>query len=128
MSLTYEVQSFQSGTVIVTPRTVSDPHLYVYHSNDLTRDKLSEDDNDRIRYMLACDLRYMLNGGPRPAWLDGYTRTDDHCITGPLGGTISAIGPMILPPNDNGRLAWMQDPSPAAITARKALIDRIWVR
>jgi hypothetical protein len=119
--------SFQSGTVIVQ-RGHDEPWLYVYYASDLRKNSITDEESERKRSEYAQDLAVFLNGGQRPTWMDTYRRVDPSFVRNQLNGTISAVGPMILPPNDNGRLSWKQDDSPAAEAARIALMDRLGCR
>lgn len=118
--------SFLSGTVIVQRCDgVSSPWLYVYYAADLEKHGITEDESERKRSEYAEDLAVFLSGGPRPQWMDTYRREGATFVKNDLAGTISAVGPMILPPNDNGRLSWVQDESEQAKSDRIALVDRL---
>ena len=84
------VQTYMSGTHIVTRNMIDEPHYYVY------ADK---------RYQVCCELRDWLNGKIKePDWLKSlqyHPNTKETCI-GEDGIDIAATGPMILPPDDNG--------------------------
>lgn len=101
--------SFQSGTQIVTTNLEGQPHYYVY-----------ADERSKV-----CDeFVAWLNDGERPVWADSLviSETETECL-GQEGIRILAVGPMILPPGDNGRLQWQQDSTKE--DERKALIADI---
>ena len=67
--MSWDVQCFGSGTMIVSPDDRG-PWLYVYGPRN--------DDDDRCqrdRFKVCEDLCAFLNGGPRPAWLNDMRRT-----------------------------------------------------
>ena len=98
-NLKWEHISYGSGTQIVKSENHKLPHYYVYGG----------DGNRRAR--LCKELRNWLNNESEyPKWgstliRDGFT----NCI-GQDDIHIISVGPMILPPNDNGKLRWQTDP------------------
>lgn len=70
------------------------PHFYVYADS---------------RYQTCLDLECWMNGGSRPAWAKSLRRDGRTCVHGRSGISISARGPYVLPPGDNGRMAWQED-------------------
>lgn len=100
----WAVESYQSGTVIV--KSVTDPklpHFYVYGKTG---------GSERERYEIAVDLATWINYPSRmPAWaLDLKYHPDmQTCLITDSGISITAVGPMVLPENDNGACNWMQD-------------------
>ena len=105
----WATRMYTSGTHIVTTGG-HHPHYYVY------ADK---------RYEVCKQLENYLNGGPRPDWMDQleiHPDTEEAC-TGPDGIDISAVGPMILPADDNGALNWIQDYSVGMKHMRKKIIN-----
>lgn len=120
-NLEWHTQSFQSGTVIVQG-SYDYPWLYVHYASDISKHNISEEESDRKRYELAKDIEQYFNGGKRPTWLTDWSRKDTH-YESPLGGTLTPTGPMILPPNDNGRLAWTTDESEIAVRHRKEMLQ-----
>lgn len=113
---TFELQCFESGTMIVTDGTW--PHCYVYGPrND------DEDQGVRDRFKVCEDIRDYLNGGERPKWLDDLERTSEESASDLDGTSITATGPMIDrdPPN----CLWVFDDSEKAKDARARLMDRL---
>lgn len=111
----WEVRIYESGTHIVTRNNLRKPHLYVYA--DKRRDVCHE-------------LKNWLNGNKEPEWLQHlkiHKDSKEACI-GPDGIDISAVGPLILPDNDNGKLNWQTDMSKKAKQDRVELIDKLLKR
>lgn len=112
----WEVITYTSGTVIVKSELPDCPHLYIHGRND------------NQRRDIAIDLSVFLNyGRTLPEWAqslkyDGDIKT--HLI-GSDSISINAIGPMILPEDDNGALNWQNDNSDKAKSDRVELIKRI---
>ena len=111
------MESYQSGTVIVTSHEPNTPHFYVY----------GYDDNHRRN--IAVDLEIFLNHCKQlPEWVYGLYRHPDDPTTliDGKGISISMVGPMVLPENDNGALNWQTDMSENAKKLREFLINRIF--
>lgn len=111
--------AFQSGTQIVTSQTEGEPHYYVYGG---------ESSDDPYRYQVCKDLCKFLNYGERPSWIETLERMRPDNAVGENGIHITAVGPMILPPNDNGRLNWQTDQSEESKQKRERLIDLLFVQ
>lgn len=112
----WEVVSYTSGTVIVTSNQPDYPHLYIY----------GKDDNHR--HEIAIDLSVFLNyGRVLPEWVKSlkYDGEDKTHLVGSDSISIRAVGPMVLPENDNGALSWKPDNSDKAKSDRVYLINRI---
>ncbi len=113
----WQMVSYTSGTVIVRSEHSDYPHLYVY----------GYDDNHRRE--IAIDLEVFLNHARKlPDWANGlqFHPTSETTLYDGKGISIKAIGPMILPPDDNGALSWQSDMSDKAKRDRKFLINRIF--
>lgn len=113
----WQMQSYGSGTVIVKSEYSDYPHLYVY----------GYDENHRRE--IAIDLEIFLNHGRKlPDWVNGlqFHPNDENTLYDGKGISIQAIGPMTLPPDDNGALNWQFDMSDKAKHDRKFLINRIF--
>jgi hypothetical protein len=104
-------QAFQSGTEIVKDfNTAGKPHYYVYADN---------------RHIVCEELADYLNEVSKPPWIEKLQRTGEEYCDGPDGIHILAVGPYVLPPDDNGALAWQQDDSEKKQKERIKLIDRL---
>lgn len=113
-------ESYPSGTQIV--KNYSDaraPHYYVH--GPYVGDESVDDVN---RSYMCQDLLAFLLGGPRPTWLDDFTRVSEHSLRAVDGSSIVATGPMVA--NSIGSVD--EDESPAAVDARARMIDRLMVR
>ena len=113
----WQMQSYGSGTVIVKSEYSDYPHLYVY----------GYDENHRRE--IAIDLEIFLNHGRKlPDWVNGlqFHPNDENTLYDGKGISISAVGRMVLPPDDNGALSWQPDYSDKAKTDRQFLINRIF--
>lgn len=113
----WQMQSYGSGTVIVKSEYSDYPHLYVY----------GYDENHRRE--IAIDLEIFLNHGRKlPDWVNRlqFHPNDENTLYDGKGISISAVGPMVLPPDDNGALNWQVDMSDKAKYDRKFLINRIF--
>ena len=113
----WQMQSYGSGTVIVKSEYSDYPHLYVY----------GYDENHRRE--IAIDLEIFLNHARKlPDWVNGlqFHPNDENTLYDGKGISIQAIGPMVLPPDDNGALNWQVDMSDKAKYDRKFLINRIF--
>ena len=106
-------QSYQSGTQIVTCST-KEPYYYIYG------------EDDKHRSLICKDLVAWCNGGDRPAWLEDLVLSDEENeVIGHSDLRIFTTGPMVLPPDDNGRFNWTRCESANSKRKRKALIDAI---
>ena len=104
--------TYQSGTHIVKKYDdIQTPHYYVYADE---------------RYKVCKELQNWLNWGNDPDWRAKLTRCTDESVDGPDGIHISAVGPMVLPKNDNGALNWQIDPNKKQ--DRIKLIDKLMGR
>jgi hypothetical protein len=124
------MESYGSGTVVVKTFDNSKPHLYVYYAGNIRPKLITDDESQTKRYIMARQLASYLNGdSPLPEWIEAlkYTRSTPRQIINCLDGTISAVGPNVLPPNDNGRLAWRQDENEEAEADRVRLMDALGV-
>lgn len=108
--IVWRYESYQSGTHVVISDKPGWPHYYVY------ADSRSE---------VCQDLRDWLNGGERPVWASTLKlhEKSKECCVGKYGIEISAVGPMVLPQGDNGRLGWQTDETKSA--ERQMLINNL---
>jgi hypothetical protein len=107
----WEVSRFHSGTHIVA-KDVGEPYYYVYADE---------------RYQVCGQLQVFLNGGVEPDWMEELlieNYSGESCV-GPNGIMITAVGPMVLPEDDGGRLNWQTNMSSEMINKRKELIRRL---
>lgn len=106
----WEFRQFQSGTHIVTRQEHNKPHYYIYADE---------------RFKICEDLTAWLNSGLklRPLWADSLKFDDSEtALLGSNGIHLLSIGPMILPDNDNGRLAWRESILSLDVKNRKELL------
>jgi hypothetical protein len=114
-----------SGTTNAQPmrRATIVPFIGFHYAADIKSIGLSDDECDRRKRQMAESVAEYLNGGPRPLWLGDCERAGDRWLRTPLGGKVAAIGPMVLPPDDSGRLNWRPCESDHSIRFRKLLCD-----
>ncbi len=107
----WRVNSYQSGSVVVTCQEPTLPHLYLYAPTG-------------VRHETAVDIAEFLNGGVRPKWLDDCERIQD-CIIGTDGTKVIATGPFYdcNPP----ALDWSLCEDAQSKQNRKELIDKLGV-
>lgn len=107
VSLKCKFLSYQSGTHIVTRDNFGELDYYVYADD---------------RYSVCKEIVRWLNNGVVPSWGKSLERISDVSCKGDDGISISTVGPMVLPPCDNGALAWRPDESGEARKKRFNLI------
>jgi len=111
--MVWHVNMYQSGTHVVTTDNIDKPHYYVYAEK---------------RYEVCNQLCDWLNGKiEEPEWMKDLKinpKSNESC-TGPNGINISAVGPMVLPKDDNGRLNWQTDMSEKMMNERIKIIDNL---
>lgn len=117
MAGTWQVLTYQSGTVVVVPDHPG-PHYYVWHVP-------GDNEGQHQRYETAKSLEAWLNGGPEPSWLQGCIRLRTLGVVLPSGCCITAVGPSIDVSDPPGGLQWQEDPSELAVKARERLIDAL---
>lgn len=121
LGVKWNVRSHQSGTVNVEPESNDLPFISVHYAFNIAELGISEFESNRKRIEMASSLCDYLNGGQTPKWLCDCYHGDGFSFKTPLGGSVSILGPMVLPPNDNGRLAWVQDYTDNGVAVRKRL-------
>jgi hypothetical protein len=114
----WKYEFFPSGTCIVT-RNDGGPHYYLYGG-------YGHDRSEEFRIDATRDLCAWLNGERQaPAWARTLKRESPTEVTGACRIKILATGPMRLPPDDNGRLAWREESRDDE--ARAALIEDLLI-
>ena len=118
-TMVWRVETYQSGTMIVTRNEHKLPHFYVYGPKCS-----NEDEYERTRYQYCQDLAEHMNGGKVPVWLAGMVRVSETKCVHPNGASITITGLMIDadPPN----LHWVHDDSFEAQAARARLMDQMF--
>jgi len=108
----WHFESFGSGTHIVKSVDANYPYCYVYADN---------------RRDVCIDLENWLNHAKIPEWANTLKVSDhgEDYLVGDFGISITIIGPMVLPPNDDGRLNWQTCPSENSKKLRRQLRDRL---
>ena len=85
--------------------------------------------DENHRREIAIDLEIFIKQARKlPDWVNGlqFHPNDENTLYDGKGISIQAIGPMVLPPDDNGALNWQVDMSDKAKYDRKFLINRIF--
>jgi hypothetical protein len=124
----WRVQTFPSGTHIVTTLDADEAHLYVYGPKPVgLKDEEGEDvQADRNRFRMCEDLASFLNGGERPAWLDDMRRASETQLIGSDGSDITATG-LMYDRNPPAMEWWLREDAEAC-DKRARLIDRLWLK
>jgi hypothetical protein len=117
------MQTFGSGTMIVTSGEPGQPHLYIY-GPDVNDGKGYDPGTQHNRYQCCRDIETFLNGGPRPRWLDDLTRLREDYAEDVDGTSITAV---LLVDRNPPTMDWWTNESDEACDKRARLMDRLFL-